>query len=276
MSVLIAIVASSGEVYGITGNYQADSIPYVGIVVLFSDAARTNAIGYCSGVLISPTVMLTAGHNTFGVAAVSVCFDKGPIDYTIKDGKLDYQTNEAIYTGKQITYEEYEDSVGITRGNHVFSASDLGLIILDTPVEGVKDFPKLPAPGLADTLDSKTNLQEVGYGAQFQVIPRNDETQSSYAGTLSCNSAQAQIIAGNFAGSDRYLKLTANPSQGKGGVSFGDSGGPVLFNGNNGEQSIVLAINAFVDNSNCAGVTYHARIDTLQVLGWIYEKSGVQ
>ena len=65
--------------------------------------------------------------------------------------------------------------------------------------------------------------------------------------------------------------MTANPSQGKGGIAFGDSGGPVIYQANNGSPGIVLAINAMVDNSNCAGVTYHTRIDTTQVLDWVDE-----
>ena len=158
---------------------------------------------------------------------------------------------------------------GLTKGNYVFSSSDVGLIILDTPVKEVTAFPTLPPAGFADTLKAKTNLQVVGYGVQFQVTPRNDGVLNSWVGTISRNSAQAQLIPGNFAGSDKYLRLTANPSQGKGGVAFGDSGGPVIYNANNGGPSMVLAINAYVANSNCAGETYHTRIDLPQVLGWI-------
>ena len=271
MSALIVLVTLSGSVYGITGNYKPDSTPYVGVVVLFSDAARTNPVGYCSGILISPTVMLTAGHGTFGAAAVSVSFDKGPITYSIQNGKLVYPSNEVIYNGTPITYPEYALSAisGANKGNHLFSSSDIGLIILDTPVKEVTEFPSLPPADFTNTLPAKTNLQLIGYGAQFQVTPKNTGVANSWTGTLSCNSGQTQLIPGNFAGSDKYLKLTANPSQGKGGVAFGDSGGSVLYNANNGNPSMVLAINAYVTNSNCAGVTYHTRIDIPQVLAWI-------
>ncbi len=273
MSAIIVLVTLSGSVYGITGNYKPDSTPYVGIVVLFSDAARTNPTGYCSGVLISPTVMLTAGHGTFGAAAVSVCFDKGPISYSIQNGKLVYPSNEVIYNGTPITYPEYALSVisGANKGNNLFSSSDIGLIILDTPVKEVTEFPSLPPAGFTETLPAKTNLQVIGYGAQFQLTPKNGGVVNSWTGTISCNSAQTQLIPGNFAGSDKYLKLTANPSQGKGGAAFGDSGGPVIYNANSGSgsQGMVLAVNAYVSNANCAGVTYHTRIDLPQVLDWI-------
>jgi hypothetical protein len=271
LSALIALVALSGGVYGITGNYQPNSTPYVGVVVLFSDVARTNAIGYCSGFLISPTIMITAGHGTFGVVAVSVCFDKGPISYSIVDGKIVYPSNEVIYTGTPITYPEYAQSVmaGLTNGNQVYSSSDIGLIILDTRVKEVTTFPSLPPAGFTDALPAKSNLQVIGYGTQFQLTPKNNGVVNSWTGTLSCNSAQTQLIPGNFAGNDKYLKLTDNPSQDKGGVAFGDSGGPVIYNVNSGSQDMVLAVNAYVSNANCNGVTYHTRIDTPAVLDWI-------
>ncbi len=271
LAALIALVSLSGGVYGITGNYKPDSTPYVGVVVLFSDTSRTNPIGYCSGVLISPDVMLTAGHSTFGAAAVSVCFDKGPIDYTIQDGKIVYPNNLKIYTGTPITYPEYASSAiaGLTQGNHLYSSSDLGLIILETPVDEVTEFPTLPQAGFAGTLNVKTTLQEIGYGVQLQVTPRNNGVLNSWVGTLSCNSAQAQIVSGNFACSDKYLKLTANPSQGKGGVAFGDSGGPVIYDADTDSQDIVVAVNAYVNSANCDGVTYHTRIDSQPVLDWV-------
>jgi hypothetical protein len=261
---LIALVSLSGGVYGITGNYEADSTPYVGVVVLFSDAAKTDPIGYCSGFLLSKTVMVTAGHSLLGAQAVSVCFDKGPISYTRENDEIVYNGASTIYEGNIAPYPQYKPSFS---GNSEFDTSDIGIIILKQEVTGVTDFPALPTEGFTDTLDMKTNLKEIGYGLEFQLTPKDTGVVNSWVGTLSCNTATAQLVSGNFAGSDKYLKLTANPSQGKGGVAFGDSGGPVIYN--SGSQDIVLAVNVYVSNSNCAGVTYHTRIDLDQVLSWI-------
>jgi hypothetical protein len=158
---------------------------------------------------------------------------------------------------------------GANNGNHLFSSSDLGIITFGTPITEVTQFPLLPTPGLADTLKTKASLQEIGYGLQFQVTPKDNGVINSWVGTLSCNSATTQLVSGNFSGSDKYLRLTANPSQGKGGVAFGDSGGPVIYNAGSGSQDIVLAINAYVNSANCGGVTYHTRVDLPQVLQWI-------
>ena len=276
LSTMVMLVSLSGTVCGITGNFASNSSPYVGLIVLYSDADLTTPIGYCSGVLISPTIMLTAGHATIQAKAVKVCFDKGPISYDIENGKLIYPPNEKIYTGTPLTYKEYIKSVmsGQDFGAHLFESSDIGLIRLDSEVEGVTKFPTLPDVGFANKLPSKTFLNEIGYGVQYQTTPRNGGIKNSWTGILSCNSAQAQLIPGNFAGSDKYLRLTANPGQDKGGVAFGDSGGPVLYHADK-DTYIVLAINAYVSNSNCAGVSYHTRIDTRQVLDWIHNIIGV-
>ncbi len=50
-----------------------------------------------------------------------------------------------------------------------------------------------------------------------------------------------------------------------GGTCFGDSGGPIL----SGNSDTVLAVNSYVTNGNCAGVTYSQRIDIPEVLAWI-------
>jgi hypothetical protein len=238
--------------------------------VLFSDAARTQPIGYCSGFLLSPTVVITVGHSLVSVVAISACFDQGPISYTFENGNIQYHGTEAIYKGVPLKYPGYIPATD----NQGFSTSDIGLIILDTPVTGVTAFPQLPKAGFVDTLNVKTELQIVGYGMQTQVTPRNHGVMNSWTGTLTRCAAQTQLLSTHFAGSDKYLKLSANAAQGKGGIAFGDSGGPVIYHDNQG-QDIVVAVNAFVSNANCAGVTYHTRMDTTQVLAWIHTTSGV-
>ena len=76
--------------------------------------------------------------------------------------------------------------------------------------------------------------------------------------------APARLVSGSFTHSDEFVRVTASPGQG-GGTCFGDSGGPIL----NGGTDTVLAVNSYVTNSNCAGVTYSQRIDIPEVLTWI-------
>jgi hypothetical protein len=56
-----------------------------------------------------------------------------------------------------------------------------------------------------------------------------------------------------------------NPGGGSGGLCFGDSGGPDLLAGTN----VVLGVNSYVNNINCAGTGYSSRVDIPEVLEWI-------
>jgi len=77
--------------------------------------------------------------------------------------------------------------------------------------------------------------------------------------------APSQLVQSNNVQSGEFIKLTANPAQGKGGICFGDSGGPDLLGG----TATVLAINTFVTNGNCTGVTYSNRVDLPEILDFI-------
>ncbi len=263
---IIALSAFCSTTYAITGNSQPDSTPHIGVVVLFNDAAMTQPISVSSGVLISPTVVLTAGHSVIGGVVACVCFDKGPITYAIDEtGKIHCNTNQPIYSGVPIPFPTYLASiVAGAKDSKLLQTSDVGIIILNTPVQEVQSYPALPTPGLADTLPVKTALQVTGYGVQnpFKV---ND--LPPLAGSISRNSATVNLLSTHFQGSDNYLKCSSNAAQGKGGVAYGDSGGPVLYNDNG--QATVLAVNAYVNNGNCAGVTFHTRIDNPEILDWI-------
>jgi hypothetical protein len=79
--------------------------------------------------------------------------------------------------------------------------------------------------------------------------------------------APSLLIQSNDVLHDQFIKLTANPAQGKGGSCFGDSGGPNILGG----TDTVLALNSFVTNGNCSGVTYSFRIDTPEALAYIHQ-----
>jgi hypothetical protein len=258
----IMLSAFSGSALAITGNSQTDSTPYTCIVVLFSDEARTQPIGYGTGVLIAPTIVVTAGHCVIGGAAVSVCFDQHPT-VTVTQTDMTYSTNQPIYNGVAQVYPQYVASL-ITgaKPSEALQSSDVAIIQLNAPVKEVAAYPDLPEAGFADTLKAGTSLQVIGYGVQEQNQPKN-----TWVSSFSRNSAAVNMLSANFQGSDKYIKCSANQAQGKGGVAYGDSGGPTIYTDNG--QSILLAINAYVSNGNCAGVTYHTRIDNPQVLSWI-------
>ena len=195
--------------------------------------------------------MVTAGHSLLNAQYVRVSFDQGG----------------TIYEGTPETYSSYVPTLS---GNSEFQTSDIGLIRFEQPVSGITDFPVLPTIGFTETLNHKTDLKVIGYGMQYQTTPRNNGVTNSWMGQVTQNSATVQLLNANFAGSDKYLKVTANNAQGKGAVAFGDSGGPVIYTDMNGKD-IVLALNAFVSSANCNGVSYHTRLDTEEVHKWLEE-----
>jgi hypothetical protein len=166
------------------------------------------------------------------------------------------------YDGTAYTYEEF--CIGCGNGLPGFAAGDVGIIVLSEPVPTtvVSEYAQLPDEGLVDTLANKTAVDFVGYGVQEQIRGGGPPT---WTGVRIRMYAPSELISGNFKHSDEFMKLAMNPGGGSGGTCFGDSGGPDLLGG----TDIVLAVNSYVTNSNCAGVGYAARVDTPEVLAWI-------
>ena len=123
-------------------------------------------------------------------------------------------------------------------------------------------FATLPTPGLVDTLAMRTSVDIVGYGVQGFV---RGGGQPSQIFTFSRFFAPSELVQSNNVASGEFIKLTANPAQGKGGLCFGDSGGPDILGG----TDIILAVNSYVTNGNCAGVTYSNRVDLPDILSFI-------
>ena len=123
-------------------------------------------------------------------------------------------------------------------------------------------FALLPAEFAVDALPMKTPVELVGYGAQGFIRGGGKPTEVFLFTRFF---APSQLVQSNNVQSGEFIKLTANPAQGKGGVCFGDSGGPDLLSG----TPIVLAVNTLVANGNCAGVTYSNRVDLPEILDFI-------
>jgi hypothetical protein len=169
---------------------------------------------------------------------------------------------ETSYSGSPYTYPDYCLECG--NGLPGFAYRDVGLVVLNEPVPAsvVSEYAGLPEAGLVDALANKTPVDIVGYGVQEQVRGGGPPYWTGLRVRLY---APAQLVSGQFRHSAEFLRMTANPGGGSGGTCFGDSGGPDLLGGTN----TILAVNSYVTNSNCTGVTYGSRIDIPEVLVWI-------
>jgi hypothetical protein len=260
---LVTFAASAGA---ITGNYQKDfTHDAVGLLVFYTtpDPETGDPFSHrCSGTLISPTVMVTAGHCTEGV-------DEGRV-YFAQAAAPNYDPNAfGGFGGDPTTGYPYENGVTFSRAdNFGFLAGfpeteDLGVVVLDRPVTPANGFGVLPTAGAIDRYIAAASKKQAarftvsGYGLSDQ-----DPVPVSFRERLQ---ATSYAVNNEAPITEFNLKTTANASQGKGGTCNGDSGGPVYFYG----TRIIAAVTSFGMNGQCKGLDFSYRLDRQHLLDWI-------
>jgi len=270
----ILALALAAPAAAVTGNAQEDFVhDYVGLLVFYTtpDPETGDPFSHrCSGSLISPTVIVTAGHCTEGV-------DEGRAYFLQAVGPNYSPDSFGGLGGDETTGYPYENghtfSVADNYGFDGFvtypDTHDVGVVVLDAPYSPPSGtFGILPEAGLIDDLVAEAGssakksirFRTVGYGLLDQ-DPRPNPGQRERL------SAWGYLIEGTSGVTEFNLKTTANASMGKGGSCNGDSGGPVLVEGTN----VIAAVVSFGMNPQCKGQDYSYRLDREPVLDWILD-----
>jgi hypothetical protein len=293
----LASIALAAPAFAITtGQPDEGEHPYVGQLIFYvpddPDPRFTEPGTWwnCSGTLVTPTIVLTAGHCTFGVGENGESTTAGDRDgsggndvwFTVSE-EADYEglppsssfvpDNDARYDAFSSWFDSNPEWVRGTAYPHpeyddaAFFEHDLGVVVLDEPIE-LDDYGQLPTLDYLEQFAGGPNNTErfeaVGYGLE--------KSRVNFAeGGDTRRKADVKLINVK---SDVYAVFSANKGTAhQGGTCFGDSGGPILHD--TGDTEIVVAVNSWAQNYSCAGKSGAYRVDQPDDLTWLAETFGI-
>jgi secreted trypsin-like serine protease len=242
----IAPASSSRVVHGVpTGSAHA------AVVLIVMDIAGQPAFR-CSGTLVAPTMVVTAGHCTGEPGEFSAM-------RVFTESDIEHGTNNYPFAGPN-TIEAVAWHSHPLFTEALFVLHDVGVIQLKAPfVLSAAEYGQLPAVNSLDALHTghSTVFTAVGYGAQrvnaaFEVAEKIRM------------SAEPQLIQINTPFTGRFSMLLSNNAS-TGGTCFGDSGGPNFV----GTSNVIGGVTSFGLNGSCGGTGGVFRLDRRDVLDFV-------
>jgi secreted trypsin-like serine protease len=261
---LVLALGAAGSISAVTdGELDGDAHPQV--VLLLMEVNGQPAFR-CSGTLLSPTVLLTAGH----------CTDNYPgSPYTGMRVFTESDVQAGIGTTNNYPYAGPNAVEAVAWYAHPlyetgpFFLHDVGVVILQEPgvVLPADKYGTLPSANQFDAFKTQRGLQKVtftsvGYGLQASFPDAASWKDEASRTRYMANPRLIQINTPGFTG-DFSLLLSNNHATG--GTCFGDSGGPNFL----GDTNVVAGVTSFGMNSNCAGTGGVFRMDRQNVLDFV-------
>lgn len=267
LAVLIAIILILAVVIPVAaitdGELDNDRHPQVVLILM---EVGGEPMYRCSGTMLSPKVVLTAGHcaSNYPGEPYSGMRIFTETDVDNGDNSYPYAGENSIEVAEWYAHPDYETAA--------FVYNDVGILILEKPYyplgdKKFKDWGVLPELDQLDDLKPKREKADawftaVGYGLQ-ESFPNAVawKTQADRVRYLAYPTL-IQINAPGFTG-DFSMLLSNNPHTG--GTCFGDSGGPNFL----GDSNVVAGVTSFGINGNCAGTGGVFRMDRENVLDFV-------
>jgi secreted trypsin-like serine protease len=246
-----------------------DGTRHPGVVLLLMEVSNKPAFR-CSATLLTPTVVLTAGHCTNNFpgspyTGMRVFTESDVQGGTGTSNNYPFAGPNAVEAVSWAAHPEYE--------NAPFFVHDVGVVILASPgvVLRPSQYGTLPSQDQLDDLKTRRGLRDttftaVGYGLQ--------ESFPDQASFLANNRrtrymATPQLIQINTPGFTGPFSMLLSNNHATGGTCFGDSGGPNFLGSDGSETNIVGGITSFGINGNCAGTGGVFRTDRKDVLDFV-------
>lgn len=247
---------------------RLDGNAHPAVVLLLMEVNNRPAFR-CSATLLSPTIVLTAGHCTSN-------FPDSPYTgmrvFTQSDVEAGIGTSNnypnagpnAIEAASWAAHPLYETAP--------FFRHDVGVVVLSAPFNlPASQYGRLPEVDQFDRLKTRRGQQDVtftavGYGLQ-ESFP--DPALFLATNTRTRMSATPRLIQINVPGFTGSFSMLLSNNHSTGGTCFGDSGGPNFYGSGPSETKIVAGVTSFGLNGNCAGTGGVFRMDRQDVLDFV-------
>lgn len=265
LSVIAMLAIAVFPVGAVTdGELDGDDHPMVVLILMEENGEPAYR---CSGTMIAPTYVLTAGHcaGAPGEFSGMRIFTESDVEAG-KGVTNNYPKGGGDYSIEAVRWAAHPDYPYAS-----FVVHDVGMIELAKPFYPGGDkgeFGTLPEVDSLDQYKTKRGqnyltFTSVGYGLQRINPVFVEGSRTRYV-------AHPQLLQINVPGFTGDFSMLLSNNHSTGGTCFGDSGGPNFL----GDSLVVAGVTSFGINGNCAGTGGVFRTDRQNVQDFIYDFMG--